>query len=120
MVEVYNVTRGTVLANAAAVADTWTSRVKGLLGRDGLEPGEGLIIDPCNSIHTVFMRFPIDVLFVARGGRVIRLLEHLRPYRITGIVFGARYVVELPAGTVAATSTQAGDQLIIRGAGDTV
>ncbi len=109
MIEVYNTTRGKVLAQAATRANTLWSRMKGLLGREELGEGEGLVIDPCNAIHTFFMRFPIDVLFVDRGGRIVRTVERLRPFRVTGIVFAAQCVVELPAGVVEGTATSVGD-----------
>jgi len=114
LIEVYNATREKVLARSAAVADTLLARMKGLLGRDRLEEGEGLVIDPCNSIHTFFMRFPIDVLFVDGGGRIVRTFGRLEPNRMTGIYFGARCVVELPAGVLEATATQVGDRIEFR------
>ncbi len=63
--------------------------------------GHGLWIEPCNSIHMFFMKFAIDVLFLDSGGRVKRVLLALKPWRVSPIVFGARTVVELPAGTLA-------------------
>ena len=73
----------------------------GLMGRSNLASGEGLWIEPCNSIHMFFMLFAIDVLFLDRDGKVKRVLLRLRPWRVSPIVFGARTVVELPAGTLA-------------------
>lgn len=81
------------------------------MGARSLEPGEGLLIRPCNSIHTHFMRFPIDVLYVSRADRVIAIDENMGPWRFGRIQRGARYVVELPAGTVAATGTEVGDKV---------
>ena len=72
----------------------------GLMGRRRLEPGQGLWIEPCNSIHMFFMRFAIDVVFLDREGRVKRVLLKLKPWRVSPIVFGSRTVVELPAGTL--------------------
>ena len=83
------------------VARTSWSRFVGLMGRKDLAPGRALWIEPCNSIHMFFMRFAIDVLFLDREGRVKRVMLRLRPWRISPIVFGARTVVELPAGTFA-------------------
>ena len=68
------------------------------MGRRELPAGRGLWIEPCNSIHMFFMRFAIDVLFLDREGRVKKVMLRLRPWRISPIVFGARTVVELPAG----------------------
>ena len=73
----------------------------GLMGRSSLASGGGLWIEPCNSIHMFFMLFAIDVLFLDRDGKVKRVLLRLRPWRVSPIVFGARTVVELPAGTLA-------------------
>lgn len=84
----------------AAVADTALRRLRGLLGRDALAEGDGLMIDPCSSIHTCFMRFPIDVLFIDRDGRVVRAVERLVPFRFVSGGRGARRTVELPSGTI--------------------
>jgi uncharacterized membrane protein (UPF0127 family) len=89
-----------VLAERLSLADnTWT-RFVGLMGRGALPPGEGLWIEPCNSIHMFFMRFAIDAVFLDRQNRVKRVLRTLKPWRVSPIVFGARTVVELPAGSV--------------------
>jgi hypothetical protein len=114
LVVIYNSTRDRTLAHAAALADTVTSRMKGLLGRDSLPEGEGMVIDPCNQIHTFFMRFPIDVAFVDAEGRIVRQLEAMKPWRMSGIYFRARRVIELPAGVLAATGTREGDVLTLR------
>ena len=93
------------------VANTLLSRMTGLLGRGALKKGEALILRPCSQIHTFFMRFPIDALFVNKKNEVIAAVCNLKPWRITRIYFTASFTVELPAGTIAATSTQIGDQL---------
>jgi uncharacterized membrane protein (UPF0127 family) len=80
-------------------ARTEWSRFMGLMGRAELPAGDGLWIEPCNSIHMFFMRFAIDVLFLDRKRRVKKVMLNLRPWRISPIVFGARTTVELPAGT---------------------
>lgn len=114
VVEVMNTTRSCLLGARVSVADTSASRMKGLLGHTGLAPGEGLVIDPCNSIHTFFMKFTIDVLFVGRDDRVVRVLHAVPPWRLTWIYFRANRVVELPAGTLKASGTRAGDVLSFR------
>lgn len=76
------------------------------MGRRDFAVGRGLWIEPCNSIHMFFMRFPIDVLFLDREGQVKRVLLNLKPWRISPIVFGARTCVELPAGTLSDKSLQ--------------
>lgn len=110
-VRLLNRTRGTVIAARAEVANTWFSRLRGLIGRPRLEQGEGLIIVPCNSVHTFFMGFPIELLFVGEGERILRATSAIGPWRIGPIVPAARYVVELPAGALAASGTVAGDVL---------
>jgi uncharacterized membrane protein (UPF0127 family) len=96
-----------VLATRLTVAPSSWARFIGLMGRPAMGEGEGLWIEPCNSIHMFFMRFPIDAVFVDREGRVKRVLEGLRPWRVSPIVFGARAVIELPAGTVRAADLRA-------------
>jgi uncharacterized membrane protein (UPF0127 family) len=91
---------GRVVAENLELANSSWSRFVGLMGRPGLERGRGLWLEPCNSIHMLFMRFPIDVLFLDRQRRVKRVVLKLKPWRISPIVFGARTVVELPAGTL--------------------
>lgn len=113
-VEVYNVTRGCIVAPRVELADTAATRMRGLLGRDGLAPGEGLIIEPCNSIHTFFMRFSIDVAFLSTDGKIVRQISALPPWRLTWMYFRARKVLELSAGVLAASGTQQGDRLELR------
>ncbi len=110
-VRVINTTRNTVLAERAGFATSPMSRAIGLMGQAALPDGGGLVIDPCTSIHMFFMRFAIDALYVASNGTVLRVVSHLRPWRIGPIILRSRYVVELPAGTAARTSTQPGDLL---------
>jgi uncharacterized membrane protein (UPF0127 family) len=89
-----------VVADLEVARTTW-SRFVGLMGRPSLGSGAGLWIEPCNSIHMFFMRFAIDVLFLDRRRRVKKVMLNLKPWRVSPIVFGARTVVELPAGTLA-------------------
>jgi uncharacterized protein len=91
---------GRVLVEDLELAKSSWSRFVGLMGRPTLEKGRGLWIEPCNSIHMFFMRFAIDVLFLDRQRRVKKVMLNLKPWRISPIVFGARTVVELPAGTL--------------------
>ncbi len=111
-VMVRNRTRGTVIAQDAVVASSWFARLRGLIGRRSLEPGMGMVIRPCSSIHTFFMAFPIEVLFVGEGHRVLRATEPIGPWRIGPIVSRARYVVELPVGAVSASQTEPGDEIV--------
>lgn len=112
-VRVLNNTRNTVLGERIQVAETSLSRIVGLLGKGRLEPGAGLLIFPSQAIHTVAMRFAIDVLFLDRNWRVIHLRPTMVPFRVTGIYWKARSVLELPSGSIVQTSTEVGDQLSI-------
>ena len=106
-------TRDVVLADAADVADTSAKRRTGLLKHTGLAPGEGLWIAPCESVHSFFMKFTIDVIYLDRKHRVRKVRPEMVPWRISGCIT-AHSVLELPAGTIARTGTQAGDQLEIK------
>ena len=108
---VINKTQGTILADRAREASRWRDRLIGLLGRRHLPMGEGLHLVPCNSIHMFFMRFPIDAIFLDARGRVVKLFTALPPWRATSAYPEARSVLELPAGTAAASGTVEGDEL---------
>ena len=84
--------------------------MRGLLGRRGLEPGEGLLLRPAASVHTFFMRFAIDVVFLDREQRVLKVVERLGPWRTSGCR-GARAVVELAAGEAARAGFRVGERL---------
>ncbi|MBP1466812.1 DUF192 domain-containing protein [Candidatus Chloroploca sp. M-50] len=110
-VAVYNQTRGLPLALVCTEARSFLARGKGLIGHPGLAPGEGLLIVPCSSVHSFFMRFPIDVVFVNRHDRVVGLSSALPPNRPFAGAWRSHYVLELPAGMIAATGTALGDQV---------
>lgn len=110
-VRIGNSTRATVVAQQAELADGWLARLRGLIGHRPLAPGEGMLIVPCSSIHTFFMAFPIDVLFADGAHRVIKVVPAVQPWRIGPVAAGARYVVELPVGTLLASRTVPGDEL---------
>ena len=106
--EVVNVTRGTVLATNLEVANTGAKRNKGLLGRVGLGSGEGLWIVPCESVHTFFMQFAIDLVYLDRKHRVRKVRSSVGPWRMSACL-SAHSILELPAGTIRETSTVTGD-----------
>jgi hypothetical protein len=107
---VANLTRGTVLATRLDVADSGPKRNKGLLGRKGLEDGEGLWITPCESVHTFFMQFPIDLVYLDRKNRIRKVCDSVPPWRIS-VCLSAHSILELPPGTIRSTRTEAGDTL---------
>jgi protein-S-isoprenylcysteine O-methyltransferase Ste14/uncharacterized membrane protein (UPF0127 family) len=107
----------TVLADRLRVADTHWTRLRGLLGTRGLEPGEGLWIRPCNQVHMFGMRYPIDVVFLDDAGRVLRTVDALQPGCVSPRVRGAASVLELPAGTVARAGLTEGARVAITGDG---
>jgi uncharacterized membrane protein (UPF0127 family) len=103
-----------VVAARCEVADNILSRGLGLIGRSGLAAGEGLLLTKTGSITMVFMRFPIDALFLDRAMRVLRVAQDLHPWvPAVGAPRGTDRVLELPSGTAARTGTQAGDELIL-------
>jgi hypothetical protein len=112
---VRNTTRGTVLAERAELALGPVARLVGLLGRAGLAGGGGMVLEPCDSVHTAFMRFPIDVVVLSPEGDVLRVVPDMGPWRLLWPVGGARAVVELPSGTIARTGTAIGDRVVREG-----
>ena len=100
------------LATCVEVAVTRRDRRKGLLGRSGLEPASALIIAPCFSIHTMFMRFDIDAVFVDEDGRVVKVVRDMTPWRIA-VDPTAHAVVELPAGSLRDRQVNVGDRLYL-------
>ena len=109
-VRVHNPSRATTLADRAQIADTSRTRKTGLLKHDRLEPGDGLWIKPCEGVHTVGMKFPIDVLFLDKRRKVVKIRAAMPRWRMAACLW-AHSVLELPSGTAAATNTTAGDQL---------
>ena len=108
--QVKNLTRLTVLATCLEVADSGVKRNKGLLGRKGLAPGEGLWIMPCESVHTFGMQFSIDLVYLDRKLRIRKVCNNVAPWRISACL-SAHSVIELPSGTVVATRSTSGDTL---------
>ncbi|MGE5613250.1 MAG: DUF192 domain-containing protein [Bacillota bacterium] len=108
---VRNVSRNTLLAEKCGHARKFVSRLIGLQFRKNLPPGHGLLITPCKSIHTFFMRFPIDVVFIDGDNTVLHILEGIKPWRVSRVVWNSRGVLELPGGVVSATGTNVGDKL---------
>jgi uncharacterized membrane protein (UPF0127 family) len=102
---------GTVVCTRCEVVERTIPRMRGLLGRDDLGPGEGMLIDPAPSVMTFFMRFPIDVVFTDRAQKIVKIAHSLAPWRATG-ARGAVAALELPAGTAAALDLEPGMALV--------
>jgi uncharacterized protein len=105
-----NLTRDTELGAAIEIADTSSKRRTGLLKHNALAPGEGLWILPCESVHTFFMKFPIDLVYLDKKRTVRKVRHAVRPWRMSAC-FSAHSIIELPAGAARASRTVAGDQL---------
>lgn len=93
-----------------SVARGFVARLVGLLGQRGLAPGHGLLLAPCNNVHTCFMRFAIDVVFIDRAGVVIAIVPHLAPWRVA-VARRAHACLELAAGGASACGVAVGQQL---------
>lgn len=91
---------GELVATNVQVADNAYLRVMGLMFKKNMNGMGGLLLDPCNSIHTFFMRFPIDVVFISRDNKVINVQRSLAPWRMTWLYFKAKKTLELPSGSL--------------------
>jgi len=111
--QAFNATRQSVVATDVRIADNYFTRLMGLMGRPGLPAGHGLWILPCSDIHSCFMRFEFDAIFVDKQHKVVHLVERMKPWRLS-FAKGGRAVLELPAGAVAESGTQLGDLIELR------
>jgi uncharacterized protein len=100
-VKLYHQATGICLTNNLILANTALKRLRGLMGRKALAPNEALWLRPCNSVHTFWMRFAIDVLWLDRQLRIVKLVSNLRPFRLTLPASQAASVIELPAHSIA-------------------
>jgi len=114
-VSVYNRTRERFVATEVSVADTYVSRLIGLLGKTKhwLRPGRGLWIVPSHGVHTIGMLFSIDLIFLDAQNVIVHVEEVVRPFRVSTINLRTKSVLELPAHTVVRTGTKVGDRLEI-------
>ena len=103
--------KGIELGNYITLAASLPARMKGLLGKERLDAGKGLLIRPCKGIHTIFMKFPIDVVFLDKDNRIIALIRDFPPNRLTNVYRKATAVLELPAGTLS-EGIVIGDEII--------
>ncbi|MDP9069357.1 MAG: DUF192 domain-containing protein [Actinomycetota bacterium] len=102
-------TRDLVLAERLSAATTLSRRLRGLIGTT-LEQGEGLLLMPCKQVHTLGMRYAIDVIFCDRDWVVVEVVRHMKPRRVGPVVWRARCAIELPEG--AADQVKRGDRLV--------
>ena len=102
---------GTAVCERCEIPGGPLSRMRGLLGRDGLEPGTGMLLEREPSVHTAFMRFPIDVVFLGKANTVVKVVHDLRPWRMAG-ARRAHAALELPAGAAAAARLEPGMVLV--------
>lgn len=102
-----------VIVPRLEIADSFWRKTVGLLGRRSLDADSGLWFEPCNGIHTIGMRFPIDVVFLDKNGAIMRLASNVRPWRICGPVRGAKVVIELPKGAIASQGLQCGQRVML-------
>ena len=87
-----------ILSKDILIADTLVTRLIGLMFKEKLVGAEGLLINPCNSIHTFFMRYSLDIVFLSSDNRVVKILRDVRPWSMSWIYFRAKKTLELPAG----------------------
>jgi uncharacterized membrane protein (UPF0127 family) len=111
MTRLLNERTGKVVVQKLEEARSFSSRLRGLLGRSDFPEGHGLFFEGTNSIHTFFMRFPIDVVFLDHQGVVKALVHDLKPWRVVLPVWNAKNCLELPAGTLQRTEIEKGDKL---------
>lgn len=111
-VRVMNSTRGRELGDRVILADWFWPRLRGLIARPRIGPGEGILIVPCRGVHMYLMTYPIDVALIDREGVVVGLYRDLAPGTRTRWYAGARRALEVPAGTLAETHTTLGDQVV--------
>lgn len=105
-----NPSKNTVLADRAGIADTSSKRRTGLLKHNSLERGDGLWLAPCEAVHTFAMKFAIDVLYLDKKKKVLKIRHGMKRSRMS-MCLRAHSVLELPSGTAAATQTTVGDVL---------
>lgn len=110
---VINIDNGNILVEKGGLASNFFTRCKGLLGKKEMPPGEGLVLYPCNMVHSIGMQIVIDVLFVSRDNQVIYIIKEMAPNRISDLVNNAHYVVELPAGQACRTGTAIGQKISV-------
>lgn len=113
--QVINKSRSVVLADHCEIADNFSSRFWGLMFRKSLPDGNSLLLKPCNSIHMLFMKFPIDVLFVNADNKVVGCCKGIKPWRTSSVFWKSVLAFEFPAGVIDKTETAVGDVVVVEG-----
>jgi uncharacterized membrane protein (UPF0127 family) len=108
LVAILNVTRNTQIASRAEIAGSGMKRSKGLLGRKGLQRGEGMWIVPCEAVHTFFMQFALDLIYLDKKNRIRKLRSNVSPWRVSACL-SAHSIIELPVGAIRDSQSQTGD-----------
>lgn len=111
--KVINQTKSVILAHNVIIADSFLTRLKGLLGKPCLPDGWCLVLKPCRSVHTMFMRFDIDIIFVDSHNTVVSAINNMSPFRFSSYVRDSYLTIEFPAGTIKSTCTTPGDMIKI-------
>lgn len=112
--QVINLSKNVLIAQEAQLAVTMNQRLKGLLGRNSLGLNEALILKPCSSIHTFFMRFSIDVLFLDKDMQVVKIIQDMSPNRLGQIIWRSHMAIELSSGKISQTNTEVGDTIELK------
>lgn len=110
---VINQTRGEVLATDITLAKGLILQLKGAIGKKEFKEGEAIVFPLCNSIHTLFLKFPVDAVFLDSNGIVVGAVRNLKPWKSSSIYLAARIAIELPSGTLDETKTRIGDKIVI-------
>lgn len=114
VLEIYNTTRQVVLAEDLRVAFDFWSRLRGLMGKHSLPIGEGLLLKPCNCVHSFFMSFSFDAVFLDEEMVIVHIIEAMPPFRWSPIIRKACSVLELPSGVTRWSGSRVGDKLSLR------
>jgi uncharacterized membrane protein (UPF0127 family) len=112
-IKIINSKNNEILGDKIVYANTTYKRFIGLMGKKELNKGEGVFLTPCNSIHMMFMKLPLDIIFLDRKNKIIHITENIKPWKISRIVFMAQSVLEIPVGTILNTDSKIGDTLSI-------
>lgn len=110
LIRVVNRSRGTLLGNRIHLVDSWPGRLRGYLGRQEPQPGEGMLLVRCNAVHMYGLDFPLDLIFLSKNGEVVETIEDLRPWRRTSRIDSAQFALEVPTGSIEASYTRPGDR----------